>query len=93
MSGTDHDDDEPCHLVLKDESVPGKVNLPEFGGLEGRFCPAKVYEYVERDGEGLALQINAQNCLHCKACDVKDPTQNINWTVPQGGGGPKYTVT
>lgn len=92
MSGTNHDHDELCHLRLKDEGVPTGLNLPKYGGPEGRFCPARVYEYVERD-EGMALQINAQNCLHCKACDVKDPSQNIDWTVPQGGGGPKYTLT
>lgn len=93
FSGTNHDHDEMCHLRLKDSTVPTNLNLPVYGGPEGRFCPAKVYEYVERDGGNLALQINAQNCLHCKACDVKDPSQNINWTVPQGGGGPKYTMT
>ncbi|CAN8066327.1 unnamed protein product [Agarophyton chilense] len=92
LSGTNHDHDEPCHLVLEKEDVPEKLNLPEFGGPESRYCPARVYEYVE-DGEEQKLQINAQNCLHCKACDIKDPTQNINWTVPQGGGGPKYTMT
>lgn len=86
-SGTDHDHDERCHLVLEDASIPAKVNAGVYEGPESRYCPAKVYEYV--DGE---LQINAQNCLHCKACDVKDPKQNITWTVPQGGGGPKYTL-
>lgn len=92
LSGTDHDHDEPCHLQLKDESVPMALNWPKYGGAEGRFCPARVYEYLDK-GDGIGLQINAQNCLHCKACDVKDPSQNINWDVPQGGGGPKYTVT
>ncbi len=87
LSGTDHDHDERCHLVLEDEGIPAEVNLSLYKGLESRYCPAKVYEYV--DGK---LQINAQNCLHCKACDVKDPTQNITWTVPQGGSGPKYTL-
>lgn len=91
-SGTNHDHDERCHLTLKDESVPNTINLPVYGAPESRYCPAKVYEYVESE-DGMRLQINAQNCLHCKACDVKDPTQNINWTVPQGGGGPKYTVS
>lgn len=93
LSGTDHDHDEPCHLVLKDDTVPEKLNLPKYDGPESRFCPAKVYEYVEKEPNRLSLQINAQNCLHCKACDIKDPSQNINWTVPQGGGGPKYTIT
>lgn len=93
-SGTNHDHDEPCHLVLKDEAVPTKINLPIYGGPEGRYCPARVYEYVD-DGESNSqkLQVNAQNCLHCKACDIKDPCQNITWTVPQGGGGPKYSMT
>lgn len=93
LSGTDHNHDERCHLVLKDNAVPRALNLPIYGGPESRFCPAKVYEYVEKDTNGLDLQINAQNCLHCKACDIKDPSQNIDWTVPEGGGGPKYTVT
>lgn len=93
LSGTDHDHDERCHLVLKDDSVPEKLNLPLYDGPESRFCPAKVYEYVEKEADKMALQINAQNCLHCKACDIKDPSQNIEWTVPQGGGGPKYTIT
>ncbi|KAI0558417.1 electron transfer flavoprotein-ubiquinone oxidoreductase [Gracilaria domingensis] len=92
LSGTNHDHDEPCHLVLEKDDVPEKVNLPEYGGPESQYCPARVYEYVE-DGEEQKLQINAQNCIHCKACDIKDPTQNITWTVPQGGGGPKYTMT
>lgn len=92
LSGTNHDHDEPCHLQLMDDSVPMELNWPRFGGPEGKFCPAKVYEYADK-GDGLGLVINAQNCLHCKACDVKDPSQNINWTVPQGGGGPKYTIT
>lgn len=92
LSGTNHDHDEPCHLVLKDEEVPTKVNLPIYGGPEGRYCPARVYEFIEED-ERQRLQINSQNCLHCKACDIKDPRQNITWTVPQGGGGPSYTVT
>lgn len=93
LSGTDHDHDEPCHLMLKDSSVPTNVNLAVFDGPEGRYCPAKVYEFVDKDDGGRDLQINAQNCLHCKACDIKDPSQNITWTVPQGGGGPKYSMT
>lgn len=93
LSGTDHDHDEPSHLVLNDENVPNSLNFPRFGGPEGKYCPARVYEYVEKGDGNPALQINAQNCLHCKACDIKDPSQNITWTVPQGGGGPKYTMT
>lgn len=89
-SGTNHEHDQPVHLNLKDKSVPGKLNLPKFDGPEGRFCPAKVYEYVEGDDGERQLVINAQNCLHCKACDIKDPSQNINWCTPEGGGGPKY---
>lgn len=92
LSGTNHSHDERCHLVLKDASVPEKLNMPVFGGPEARYCPAKVYEYVEGEGGEQRLQINGQNCLHCKACDVKDPSQNIQWTVPEGGGGPKYTI-
>lgn len=84
-SGTNHDHDQPAHLTLKDATVPERINLPVYDGPEGRFCPAKVYEYV--NGK---LVINAQNCLHCKACDIKDPTQNINWVVPEGSGGPAY---
>lgn len=93
LSGTNHDHDELCHLRLKDEKVPVDVNLKTYGGPEGRYCPAKVYEYIEDDAGDMKLQINAQNCLHCKACDIKDPSQNIDWAVPQGGGGPKYTMT
>mmetsp|Transcript_10796 Transcript_10796/g.17674 ORF Transcript_10796/g.17674 Transcript_10796/m.17674 type:complete len:594 (-) Transcript_10796:416-2197(-) len=90
-SGTNHNHDQPAHLRLKDAEVPSVVNWPQYAGPEGRFCPAKVYEYVGgEDGSIPKLQINAQNCLHCKACDIKDPTQNINWTVPEGGGGPAY---
>lgn len=92
LSGTNHDHDQPAHLTLLDAAVPTRVNLPKFDGPEGRFCPARVYEYVDAEGGGQRLQINAQNCLHCKACDIKDPTQNINWTVPEGGGGPAYTL-
>ncbi|KAK4532419.1 hypothetical protein CCYA_CCYA12G3276 [Cyanidiococcus yangmingshanensis] len=96
-SGTNHEHDQPCHLTLRDPSAPQRVNLPLYGGPEQYYCPAKVYEYISEptgSGEGSAaprLQINAQNCLHCKACDIKDPTQNIVWTPPEGGGGPKYT--
>ncbi|MGZ5045926.1 MAG: electron transfer flavoprotein-ubiquinone oxidoreductase [Usitatibacter sp.] len=89
VSNTNHEEDQPAHLTLKDPSIPVKVNLPVYAGPESRYCPAGVYEFV---GEGGAerLQINAQNCVHCKTCDIKDPTQNIVWVVPEGGGGPNY---
>jgi len=91
ISNTNHDDDQPCHLRLKDERVPVELNLAEYDGPEQRYCPAAVYEFV-RDGEDGAprLQINYQNCVHCKTCDIKDPSQNIDWVVPQGGDGPNY---
>ena len=90
FSFTNHEEDQPCHLVLKDDTVPTRINLPQFAGPEARYCPAGVYEFVgEEDGE-VRLQINAQNCVHCKTCDIKDPTQNINWVAPEGGGGPNY---
>jgi electron-transferring-flavoprotein dehydrogenase len=91
ISNTNHAEDQPVHLTLKDASVPTSINLAEYDGPEQRFCPAGVYEFVEDEGQGgRRLQINAQNCVHCKTCDIKDPTQNINWVVPQGGGGPNY---
>ncbi len=89
LSGTNHEEDQPVHLVLKDAEVPIRVNLAEFDAPEQRYCPAGVYEIVEDSGEP-RLQINAQNCVHCKTCDIKDPTQNIVWAVPEGGGGPNY---
>ncbi|HEX8583144.1 MAG TPA: electron transfer flavoprotein-ubiquinone oxidoreductase [Allosphingosinicella sp.] len=89
ISNTNHEEDQPIHLTLKDPTVPTRINLPEFAGPEQRYCPAGVYEYVEEAGKP-RLQINAQNCVHCKTCDIKDPTQNINWVVPEGGGGPNY---
>lgn len=93
-SGTNHDHDQPVHLTLKDKNIPVERNLAIFDGPENRFCPAGVYEYVDtEDGNGKRLQINAQNCVHCKTCDIKDPSQNINWVVPQGGGGPQYVKT
>ncbi|KAJ0810658.1 putative electron-transferring-flavoprotein dehydrogenase [Helianthus annuus] len=91
-SNTNHDHDQPSHLRLRDPKIPELVNLPKYAGPESRFCPARVYEYVSDDNGQMKLQINAQNCLHCKACDIKDPKQNIEWTVPEGGGGPKYSV-
>ena len=90
LSNTNHEEDQPIHLTLKDESIPVSVNLAEYAGPEQRFCPAGVYEYVGEDGQEQRLQINAQNCVHCKTCDIKDITQNINWVVPEGGGGPNY---
>jgi electron-transferring-flavoprotein dehydrogenase len=89
ISNTKHREDEPCHLTLKDEAVPVSVNLADYNGPEQRFCPAGVYEYIEEDG-AMRLQINAQNCVHCKTCDIKDVSQNIHWVVPEGGGGPNY---
>ncbi len=88
-SFTNHEEDQPCHLVLKDPEVPVKINLPIYAGPEARFCPAGVYEFLGEAGEEY-LQINAQNCVHCKTCDIKDATQNIEWVTPEGGGGPNY---
>jgi electron-transferring-flavoprotein dehydrogenase len=93
FSATNHEEDQPIHLQLKDESVPVSTNLALYDGPENRFCPAGVYEYVDDEDAGHGfkrLQINAQNCVHCKTCDIKDPNQNINWVVPEGGGGPNY---
>jgi electron-transferring-flavoprotein dehydrogenase len=89
LSGTYHDDNQPAHLRLRDDSVPIRLNLEKYDAPEQRYCPAGVYEIVKVDGKP-ALQINAQNCVHCKTCDIKDPSQNIHWTVPEGGGGPAY---
>jgi electron-transferring-flavoprotein dehydrogenase len=89
FSATNHEENQPAHLTLKDASVPVRVNLGRYAGPEQRFCPAGVYEYLEEDGES-RLQINAQNCVHCKTCDIKDPSQNIHWVAPEGGGGPNY---
>ena len=89
LSNTNHEEDQPSHLTLKDDAVPTSINLPTYAGPEQRFCPAGVYEYVG-EAEEKRLQINAQNCVHCKTCDIKDTTQNINWVVPEGGGGPNY---
>ena len=93
FSATNHAEDQPVHLTLKDENVPVNTNLALYDGPENRFCPAGVYEFVidETASDGAKrLQINAQNCVHCKTCDIKDPTQNIRWVVPEGGGGPNY---
>ncbi|MGI9451644.1 MAG: electron transfer flavoprotein-ubiquinone oxidoreductase [Geminicoccaceae bacterium] len=92
ISNTNHDDNQPCHLTLKDPDVPVNVNLEQFDAPEQRYCPAGVYEIVrDDDGGNPRLQINYQNCVHCKTCDIKDPSQNIVWVVPQGGDGPAYT--
>ena len=91
ISNTNHGEDQPCHLTLKDASVPVNVNLELYDAPEQRYCPAGVYEIVRNDdGSEPRLQINAQNCVHCKTCDIKDPTQNIVWVTPEGGGGPNY---
>ena len=94
LSNTNHEENQPAHLTLRDASIPVAVNLALYDGPEQRYCPAGVYEFVDADAadasKGKRLQINAQNCVHCKTCDIKDPTQNIDWTVPQGGGGPNY---
>jgi electron-transferring-flavoprotein dehydrogenase len=89
LSNTNHEEDQPCHLTLRDANVPVTVNLARYAGPEQRYCPAGVYEFVQEGGES-RLQINAQNCVHCKTCDIKDPSQNINWVTPEGGGGPNY---
>ncbi|NIB43519.1 electron transfer flavoprotein-ubiquinone oxidoreductase [Pseudomaricurvus alkylphenolicus] len=91
LSGTNHEEDQPCHLKLADETVPLNINWEVYQGPEARFCPAGVYEYVEDAPSGNnRFQISAQNCLHCKTCDIKDPTQNITWIAPEGSGGPNY---
>ncbi|HEY7840565.1 MAG TPA: electron transfer flavoprotein-ubiquinone oxidoreductase [Gammaproteobacteria bacterium] len=89
VSNTNHAEDQPCHLTLRDPAVPVDLNLARYGGPEQRYCPAGVYEFVEESG-ATRLQINAQNCVHCKTCDIKDPAQNIIWIAPEGGGGPNY---
>jgi electron-transferring-flavoprotein dehydrogenase len=90
VSNTNHEENQPAHLTLKDDRVPVATNLAKFAGPEGRYCPAGVYEFVKNDDGSDRLQINAQNCVHCKTCDIKDPTQNIVWVTPEGGGGPNY---
>ncbi len=89
LSNTNHEEDQPCHLVLADPAIPISQNLPTYDEPAQRYCPAGVYEVVEENG-GARFQINAQNCVHCKTCDIKDPAQNINWVVPEGTGGPNY---
>jgi electron-transferring-flavoprotein dehydrogenase len=90
ISNTNHAENQPIHLTLKDASIPVSLNLTTYAGPEQRYCPAGVYEYVEKGGAP-QLQINSQNCVHCKTCDIKDPSQNIVWITPEGGGGPNYT--
>jgi electron-transferring-flavoprotein dehydrogenase len=90
FSATNHEEDQPVHLKLADPSIPIAVNLPEYAEPAQRYCPAGVYEVVEAAGKP-RFQINAQNCVHCKTCDIKDPAQNITWVCPEGGGGPNYS--
>ena len=91
ISNTNHSEGQPAHLMLKDATVPVQINLKQYAGPEARYCPAGVYEFVQDEAGGQErLQINAQNCVHCKTCDIKDPTQNITWVAPEGGGGPNY---
>ena len=91
LSNTNHEEDQPIHLQLRNPAIPVDVNLKLYDGPEARYCPAGVYEFVDEGGTGPRLQINAQNCVHCKTCDIKDPRQNIHWVTPEGGGGPNYT--
>jgi electron-transferring-flavoprotein dehydrogenase len=98
LSNTNHEEDQPVHLQLRDPAIPTTVNLALYDGPEARYCPAGVYEFVAAEptsaggsGAAMRLQINAQNCVHCKTCDIKDPRQNIHWVTPEGGGGPNYT--
>ena len=90
LSNTNHEEDQPVHLKLRDPSIPIGVNLPRWAEPAQRYCPAGVYEVVQGDNGQSRFQINAQNCVHCKTCDIKDPSQNIDWAVPEGGGGPNY---
>ena len=90
FSATNHEEDQKVHLTLKNPDIPISVNLPTWDEPAQRYCPAGVYEVVKEDGKAPRFQINHQNCVHCKTCDIKDPSQNINWVVPQGGEGPNY---
>jgi electron-transferring-flavoprotein dehydrogenase len=91
FSNVNHEENQPSHLTLKDASVPVEVNLAKFAGPEAHYCPAGVYEFVQGDDGKPHLQINAQNCVHCKTCDIKDPTLKLFWFTPEGGGGPNYS--
>jgi electron-transferring-flavoprotein dehydrogenase len=91
ISNTNHEENQPIHLTLKNNDVPVNINLAKYAGPEARYCPAGVYEYIKTEAGADKLQINAQNCVHCKTCDIKDPTQNIVWVTPEGGGGPNYS--
>src|SRR6185312_14474240 len=90
LSNTNHEENQPAHLKLRDPAKAIDVNLRLYDAPEQRYCPAGVYEIVRDEAGAPRLQINAQNCVHCKTCDIKDPTQNIDWVVPEGGGGPNY---
>ena len=90
LSNTNHEEDQPVHLTLKDPDIPVEYDLPMYDEPAQRYCPAGVYEIVGEETGDPKFVINAQNCVHCKTCDIKDPTQNINWVVPEGGGGPNY---
>ena len=91
-SGVNHEADQPPHLRLKNEEAAVNINLNDYAGAEARYCPAGVYEFEKDENGKQQLIINAQNCIHCKTCDIKDPTQNIKWTTPEGGGGPNYEM-
>ena len=90
FSGTNHEENQPCHLFLKNKNIPIKKNLPLFAEPAQRYCPAGVYEVLEKRKNSFSFQINSQNCVHCKTCDIKDPSENITWKTPQGGDGPNY---
>jgi electron-transferring-flavoprotein dehydrogenase len=90
LSNTNHEEDQPCHLTLADPEIPMRDNYPAFDEPAQRYCPAGVYEVVEDDAGNKLFQINGQNCVHCKTCDIKDPAQNITWVCPEGAGGPNY---
>ena len=90
ISGTNHEENQPCHLTLKDASLPLGINLSMWDEPAQRYCPAGVYEVLENESGDKTFQINSQNCVHCKTCDIKDPSQNITWVVPEGAGGPNY---